>query len=127
MLRKSFELVVGAAAGSLLSQVGGSAAVIPLIRRHLPRLDSRRVVSTYIRLVVAAMPAVVVGLAVRRILGPSDGTLTGTRAFDALITVVVAALLMTAVYLLTARLLEVGELAVLFSPLSKLVVKIGNA
>ena len=29
-------------------------------------------VSTYIRLVVAAMPAVVVGLAVRRILGPSD-------------------------------------------------------
>ena len=118
--------MVGAAAGSLLSQVGGSAAVIPLIRRHLPRLDSRRVVSTYIRLVVAAMPAVVVGLAVRRILGPSDGTLTGTRAFDALITVVVAALLMTAVYLLTARLLEVGELAVLFSPLSKLVVKIGS-
>ena len=118
--------MVGAAAGSLLSQVGGSAAVIPLIRRHLPRLDSRRVVSTYIRLVVAAMPAVVVGLAVRRILGPSDGTLTGTRAFDALITVVVAALLMTAVYLLTARLLEVGELAVLFSPLSKLVVRIGS-
>ena len=118
--------MVGAAAGSLLSQVGGSAAVIPLIRRHLPRLDSRRVVSTYIRLVVAAMPAVVVGLAVRRILGPSDGTLTGTRAFDALITVVVAALLMTAVYLLTARLLEVGELAVLFSPLSKLVVQIGS-
>ena len=118
--------MVGAAAGSLLSQVGGSAAVIPLIRRHLPRLDSRRVVSTYIRLVVAAMPAVVVGLAVRRILGPSDGTLTGTRAFDALITVLVAALLMTSVYLLTARLLEVGELAVLFSPLSKLVVKIGS-
>ena len=29
-------------------------------------------------------------------------------------------------YLLTARLLEVGELAVLFSPLSKLVVKIGS-
>ena len=118
--------MVGAAAGSLLSQVGGSAAVIPLIRRHLPRLDSRRVVSTYIRLAVAAMPAVVVGLAVRRILGPSDGTLTGTRAFDALITVLVAALLMTSVYLLTARLLEVGELAVLFSPLSKLVVKIGS-
>ena len=118
--------MVGAAAGSLLSQVGGSAAVIPLIRRHLPRLDSRRVVSTYIRLIVAAMPAVVVGLAVRSILGPSDGTLTGTRAFDALITVLVAALLMTSVYLLTARLLEVGELAVLFSPLSKLVVRIGS-
>lgn len=118
--------MVGAAAGSLLSQVGGSAAVIPLIRRHLPRLDNRRVVSTYIRLVVAAMPAVAVGLAVRRILGPSDGTLTGTRAFDALITVLVAALLMTSVYLLTARLLEVGELAVLFSPLSKLVVRIGS-
>ena len=118
--------MVGAAAGSLLSQVGGSAAVIPLIRRHLPQLDSRRVVSTYIRLIVAAMPAVVVGLAVRSILGPSDGTLTGTRAFDALITVLVAALLMTSVYLLTARLLEVGELAVLFSPLSKLVVRIGS-
>ena len=66
-----------AAAGSMLSQVGGSVAVIPLIRRHLPDLDGPRVIATYARLAVAAIPAVLVGLGVRALLGPADGSLTG--------------------------------------------------
>ena len=115
-----------AAAGSMLSQVGGSVAVIPLIRRHLPDLDGPRVIATYARLAVAAIPAVLVGLGVRALLGPADGSLTGSRPTDAMLTVIVAALLMTATYLAAARLLRVEELGVLFVPLSRIVAKIGR-
>ena len=41
-------------------QVGGSAMVIPLIRRHLPDLDGPRVIATYARLLAAAVPTVLV-------------------------------------------------------------------
>ena len=54
-----------AAVGSMLSQVGGSAMVIPLIRRHLPDLDGPRVIATYARLLVAAVPTVLVGAGIR--------------------------------------------------------------
>ena len=115
-----------AAVGSMLSQLGGSAVVIPLIRRHLPDLDGRRVITTYGRLGAAATPAVLVGLGVRALLGPADGSLTGSRPTDAMLTVLVAALLMTVTYLVAARVLHVEELGVLFVPLSRIVAKIGR-
>ena len=115
-----------AAVGSMLSQVGGSAMVIPLIRRHLPDLDGPRVIATYARLLAAAVPTVLVGAGIRVILGPADGSLTGTRPTDAMVTVLVAALFMTVTYLVAARLLRVEELGVLFVPLSRIVAKIGR-
>ena len=115
-----------AAAGSMLSQLGGSAMVIPLIRRHLPDLDGPRVIATYARLLAAAVPTVLVGAGIRALLGPADGTLTGSRPTDAMLTVIVAALFMTITYLVAARLLRVEELGVLFVPLSRLVAKIGR-
>ena len=115
-----------AAVGSMLSQVGGSAMVIPLIRRHLPDLDGPRVIATYARLLVAAVPTVLVGAGIRALLGPADGSLTGSRPTDAMLTVLVAALLMTVTYLVAARLLRVEELGVLFVPLSRIIAKIGR-
>ena len=115
-----------AAVGSMLSQLGGSLAVIPLVRRHLPSLDGHRVIATYIRLVLAALPAILVGLGVRAILGPADGSSTGSRPTDALLIVLVAAFLMTVTYLVAARMLHVEELGVLFVPLSRMVAKVGR-
>ncbi|SDM32457.1 murein biosynthesis integral membrane protein MurJ [Actinomyces ruminicola] len=118
--------MVWAAVASATCQVAGFLILVPLIRRHLPDLDGPRVVGTYARLIVAALPAVLVGLGVRRLLGPTDGSLSGSRPVDALVTVLVAAVVMTVVYLAGARLLRVQELDVFFSPLSRIVTKVGR-
>ncbi|MBW3069786.1 hypothetical protein GZ998_09775 [Actinomyces sp. 594] len=118
--------MVWAAVASATCQVAGFLILVPLMRRHLPDLDGPRVLGTYARLILAALPAVLVGLGVRRLLGPADGSLTGTRPVDALVTVLVAATVMTVVYLAGAKLLRVQELDVFFGPLSRIVVKCGR-
>ena len=115
-----------AAVGSALSQLGGSVAIIPLLRRHLPSLDGRRVVSTYARLALAAVPAVLVGVGVRVLMGPADAERAGARMGHALVVVLVAALAMTIAYLVAARLLRISELSILFSRLSRIVARIGR-
>ncbi|RAX21905.1 MULTISPECIES: murein biosynthesis integral membrane protein MurJ [unclassified Actinomyces] len=118
--------MVWAAVGSATCQIAGFLVLVPLIRRHLPDLDGPRVVGTYVRLIVAALPAILVGLGVRRLLGSADGSLTGTRQVDALVTVLIVAAVMTLVYLAVAKLLRVQELDVFFGPLSRIVAKIGR-
>lgn len=118
--------MVWAAVGSATCQIAGFLVLVPLIRRHLPDLDGPRVVGTYVRLIVAALPAILVGLGVRRLLGPADGSLTGTRQVDALVIVLVVAIVMTLVYLAAAKLLRVQELDVFFGPLSRIVAKVGR-
>ena len=118
--------MVWAAVGSATCQIAGFLVLVPLIRRHLPDLDGPRVVGTYVRLIVAALPAILVGLGVRRLLGSADGSLTGTRQVDALVTVLVVAVVMTLVYLAVAKLLRVQELDVFFGPLSRIVAKVGR-
>lgn len=115
-----------AAVGSALSQLGGSIAIIPLLRRHLPSLDGRRVLSTYARLSLAAVPAVLVGVGVRVLMGPADAERAGARMGHALAVVLVAALAMTLAYLVAARLLRISELSILFSRLSRIVARIGR-
>ncbi|VEG28792.1 murein biosynthesis integral membrane protein MurJ [Actinomyces howellii] len=115
-----------AAVGSVLSQVVGCVVIVPLMRRHLPSLDGRRITLTYARLVLAALPTVLAGLAVRRLLGPADGTITGSRPTDAAVTVMVTALIMTVVYLVAATLLRVEELRVLSGPLSSVLGRLGR-
>ncbi|WP_338063844.1 murein biosynthesis integral membrane protein MurJ [Actinomyces ruminis] len=118
--------MVWAAVGSATCQIAGFLVLVPLIRRHLPDLDGPRVVSTYARLIVAALPAILVGLGVRRLLGSADGSLSGTRQVDALVIVLVVAVVMTLVYLAAAKLLRVQELDVFFGPLSRIVSKVGR-
>ncbi|WP_176582800.1 murein biosynthesis integral membrane protein MurJ [Actinomyces qiguomingii] len=115
-----------AAVASATCQIAGFLVLVPLIRRHLPDLDGPRVVGTYARLIAAALPAVLAGLGLRRLFGPSDGSLTGSRPVDALVTVMVVAVVMSVVYLAVAKLLRVQELDVFFSPLSRIVAKIGR-
>ena len=114
-----------AAAGNTISLAAACLVIIPLLRRHLPDLDGRRILSTYARLIASAGVAVVVGVLVRRLTGPADGSLTGTRALDALVIILVTAVAMTLVYLAVARVLRVSELGVLFRPASRIVLALG--
>ncbi|MDO4900728.1 lipid II flippase MurJ [Actinomyces sp.] len=126
MLAPANHWMTWAAVASATCQIAGFLVLVPLIRRHLPDLDGPRIVGTYTRLILAALPAVLVGLGVRRVLGPTDGSLTGSRPVDALVTVMVVAVVMSVVYLAGAKLLRVQELDVFFRPLSRIVTKIGR-
>lgn len=114
-----------AAAGNTIALAAACVAVIPLLRRHLPDLDGRRILSTYARLIASAGVAVGVGVLVRRLTGPADGSLTGTRALDALVIILITAVAMTLVYLTVARVLRVSELGVLFRPASRIILALG--
>ncbi|MDU0348150.1 lipid II flippase MurJ, partial [Actinomyces sp. MRS3W] len=126
LLAPATSWMVWAAVGSATCQIAGFLTLVPLIRRHLPDLDSARVISTYVRLIISALPAVLVGLLIRRLLDPAGGSLSGSRQVDALVTILVAAVCMSVTYLVAARLLRVEELNVFFSPLSRMVSKLGR-
>ena len=118
--------MVGAAVGSSLGLVAASAAIVPLMRRHIPSLDGRRVLSTYLRLGAAALGAAAAGEGVRLLLGPADGSMTGTRALDALVQIAVVATVMTVVYLAVGRVLRVSELSLLFTRLARILALLGR-
>lgn len=126
LLAPATQWMAWACAGIVAGHTIGTAITIPLLRRHVPHLDGRRIMTTYARLVLAVLPAAAVGYALRRVLGPADGTMTGTRATDAVVIVVLGALVMTLVYLVVARLLRISELSILFSRLSRVVARIGR-
>ncbi|WP_236263138.1 lipid II flippase MurJ [Actinomyces sp. zg296] len=116
-----------AAISSPIAQAGAVAVVVPLMRRHLPDLDSRRVISTHLRLIGAVIPAVVAGIGVRELLGDADGHLMGAAALDAIFVVLTVGAIMTLVYLAAARALRIDELAILMNPVSGIVTKAGRA
>lgn len=126
LLAPADQWMTWACAGIVCSHLAGTITVIPLLRRHLPDLDGARVLSTYARLLASIAPAVLVGMLVRRLLGPADGSMTGVRAGDALAGILLVALLMTVIYLVMARLLRVSELAVLYRPLSSIIIRVGS-
>lgn len=99
-----------AAISSPVAQAGAVAVVVPLMRRHLPDLDSPRVISTHLRLIAAVIPAVVVGIGVRELLGDADGHLMGAAALDAIFVVLTVGAIMTLAYLAAARALRIDEL-----------------
>ncbi|ARD42855.1 murein biosynthesis integral membrane protein MurJ [Actinomyces gaoshouyii] len=115
-----------AAISSPVAQAGAVAVVVPLIRRHLPDLDSPRVISTHLRLIGAVIPAAVVGIGVRELLGDADGHLMGAAALDAVLVVLTVGAIMTLVYLAAARALRVDELAILMNPVAGIVTKAGR-
>lgn len=115
-----------AGAGNALALASACVAIVPLLRRHLPDLDGPRVLATYARLLVAAVPTVLVGLVVRWLIGPADGSLTGVRAGDAAVTVAVAAALMTLTYVLAGRAAGVEEMTVVYRPASRVAGMLGR-
>ncbi len=116
-----------AAAGSVASQVTGSAVIMVLLRKHLPDLDGPHLVRTHLSLVGCVLPAVGIGLLLTRLLGPADAASASARMSHALLTVVVVALAMTVVYVLLAKLLRVPELAVLLRPVASVLRRVGGS
>ncbi|WP_366180680.1 murein biosynthesis integral membrane protein MurJ [Actinomyces timonensis] len=115
-----------AAISSPVAQAGAVAVVVPLMRRHLPDLDSPRVISTHLRLIAAVIPAVVVGIGVRELLGDADGHLMGAAALDAIFVVLTVGAIMTLAYLAAARALRIDELSILMNPVAGIVTKAGS-
>lgn len=115
-----------AAISSPVAQAGAVAVVVPLMRRHLPDLDSPRVISTHLRLIGAVIPAVIVGIVVRELLGDADGHLMGAAALDAVFIVLTVGAVMTLVYLAAARALRIDELAILMNPVAGIVARAGS-
>lgn len=126
LLAPATQWMAWACAGIVAGHTIGTTITVPLLRRHVPHLDGRRITTTYARLVLAVLPAAAAGYGLRRVLGPADGSMTGTRATDAVVIVVLGALVMTLVYLVVARLLRISELSILFSRLSRIVARIGR-
>ena len=72
-------------------------------------------------------PAAVVGIGLRALMGQADGSMTGTRALDALVQIVVIATIMTVIYFAVARMARVEEIRVFFVPLSRLLARAGRS
>lgn len=115
-----------AALANTLSQVAACVVVVPLIRRHLPSLDGRRVTATHVRLLIAVAPAVIVGLILLALMGPVDAQASLTRLLGALVQVLVVATIMSLIYLVMGRVVHVEEIVVAFRPVSRIVGRIGR-
>jgi putative peptidoglycan lipid II flippase len=99
-------VVAGLGIGFGLSNVVTAMALGRVLSKRVGGLDSRRIRSSMLRMHVAAVPGVLVALAVA--LGISAVTSSGTAA--SLLTVVIGGGGGLAAYLLAARLLKIGEL-----------------
>ncbi|WP_127843090.1 murein biosynthesis integral membrane protein MurJ [Actinomyces wuliandei] len=115
-----------AAFANTLSQVAACVVVVPLMRRHLPSLDGRRVATTHLRLCLAAAPAVVIGLVLVALMGEVDGASSLNRLLAASTQVVIVASVMSFIYLVMGRIVNVEEIIVAFRPLSRILVKVGR-
>jgi len=100
------DVVAGLGLGFGLSSLVTAMALGRVLSKRVGGLDSARIRSSMLRMHVAAVPGVLVALAVA--LGISAVTASGTVA--SLATVVIGGAGGLAAYLLTARLLKIGEL-----------------
>jgi putative peptidoglycan lipid II flippase len=100
------DVVAGLGVGFGLSNLVTAMALGRVLRKRVGGLDSRRIRSSMVRMHVAAVPGVLVALAVA--LGISAVTISGTVA--SLATVVIGGAGGLAAYVLAARLLKIGEL-----------------
>lgn len=112
--------LVGAGAATTASNVLGSVIGYLALRRKLPSLDGSRVVITHVRLVLAAVPPLLVGWLLLYLVGPA-ATAEGTalRLVQAVGRVALVGGVMALGYLLMLRLLRVSELDVLLQPLGR--------
>ncbi|SPT54413.1 Probable peptidoglycan biosynthesis protein MurJ [Actinomyces bovis] len=115
-----------AAVVNTLGHLIGLAICAPFMLRYIPDLDTKRIGSNHLRLGLSAGVAALVGIGVRYLLGPADGSLTGSRPVDALVTILLVALVMTVVYALVAALVRVEELSVATGPISRILRKVAR-
>lgn len=99
-------IIVGVALSMSAGHVAGALTAAALLRRRLSGLDSRRVVRTHVRLLVAGVLAAAVGAGVSELM---SGITWGSRS-GALLTAAVAGSAITVTYLAGLRVLHVDEL-----------------
>ena len=115
-----------AGAANTISQIGGCVVVIPMMRSHLPSLDGRKIVTTHLRLIMAAAPAVVVGILLNAMLGDIDADSSLANMTAALGHIAVVATIMSLIYLLMGRVIRIEEITVAFRPFSRILSTLGR-
>lgn len=101
--------MIGVAVAYALTYAVGLALSTALLRRRVGDLDGPRVVRTYTRLVVAAVPAAAAGAGVAWLLGRA----LGNGLLGSLASLAAGGAVLLVLYVVGARLLRVRELAVL--------------
>ncbi|MFD8598077.1 murein biosynthesis integral membrane protein MurJ [Kitasatospora sp. NPDC059646] len=97
--------VTGMALGYGLSYAVGVFVAVPKLKARIGGLDTARITKTYVRLAIASLPAAVVGLGVELL---ALQVLSGW--FGNVLTLLVAAAVQVAVFLLLARRMRIEEL-----------------
>ena len=115
-----------AGAANTISQIGGCVVVIPMMRSHLPSLDGRKIVTTHLRLIMAAAPAVAVGILLNAMLGDIDADSSLANMTAALGHIAVVATVMSLIYLLMGRIVRIEEITVAFRPFSRILSTLGR-
>ena len=115
-----------AGAANTISQIGGCAVVIPMMRSHLPSLDGRKIITTHLRLVMAVAPAVAAGIVLNLLMGDVDGDSSLGKMLAAFGHIAIVAAVMSIIYLLMGRVVGIGEIAVAFRPFSRILSAIGH-
>ncbi len=101
--------MIGVAVAYALTYAVGLALSTALLRRRVGDLDGPRVVRTYTRLVVAAVPAAAAGAGVAWLIGRA----LGDGLLGSLASLAAGGVVLLTLYLAAARLLRVSELEVL--------------
>lgn len=112
--------VLGIGVAMAISNWLGAVLAFLGLRRHLRRLDGARILRTHLRLTLAVVPAALTGWALLTLwgTGPEVGLL------GSLARLVVIGTVITAIYLLLARLMRVEELGVIGPPGAAIVRKV---
>lgn len=115
--------VPGAGVAMSASTWFGALVAYRRLRGRLDSLDGARVLRTHVRLVVAVVPAALVGWGVLRWMGvgAGPGAAAPVVVTSSLVRVVVVSVLMLAVYLVLLRVLHVDELDPLARPAVRVV------
>jgi len=103
--------MVGVALAYSVTYVGGLALSTAVLRRRTGGLDGHRVVRHYVRLVIAAIPAGLLGWTVAWAVGQG----LGDGFVASLVSLAAGGLVLLAVYVGVARALHVAELTALLA------------
>ncbi len=120
--------VPGAGLAMSVSTLTGAVVAYVRLRGRLEGLDAARVIRTHVRLLLAVVPAALVGWGLLHLMGvgPGENARVSAIIFASLLRVVVVSIVMLAVYLLLLRLLRVDEIDALMRPAGRLIGAIGR-
>lgn len=105
--------------GSSLAQYLGALMGYLALRSKLPSLDGRRILRTYVRLVVAMAPAALIGWVLLHFWGPMAAGGRSDVFVGGLARLTVIGFLMLGIYVLLLRAFRVEELGLMLAPIAR--------